>query len=323
MKVELAGLVIEVRAPADLAPVVEPLFEACRLAPEAAAVELRVEALAAAEPVARPDARSLFYASQWHAHPTPDGWALYDGRSRIDVTGDGQQVTARLHPASLSDPDEVRVVGVMAAVLLALRVHGLYHVHGGCVRRADGTVVLVAGDSGHGKSTTTLTLMEPGAQVLGDDTLLLRQGEAGVEIHGFPRWFHVTDATWRAFPWLAAAEVAGRRTVLGKRCVDVSRLSRGGVAARVLWQAPAVLVLPRVEADEPTEWTRVEPGDAFGAMLVASAWVVVDGLPGREAHLELLGQLSSVGVAVDARMGRDALDASGVVPSQLRRVLAG
>lgn len=323
MKVLLAGLVVEASAPAALAPAVLPLFEACVAAPAEAPPDLTLTARAISEPIEPPSARSLFYASEWHAHSTPEGWALFDGASRIGVASDGRTVDIALHPSSLDDLDAVRVVGVMAAVLLAMRRHGLFHLHGGCVRRADGVTVLVAGDSGHGKSTTTLAMLEPGACIVGDDTLLLRATDAGVEVHGFPRWFHVTETTWRAFGWLEEAVVENRRTVLGKRCIDPRRLARGRLVTSLPWASPAVLLLPRVDADQPTEWSTVDAADAFGALLVASAWVVVDDIPGREAHLELLGALTRVAVPVDARMGRDALADPSVVRDWLERVAAG
>jgi hypothetical protein len=320
MRVRIAGCVIEVRSsPFD--EVILPLFEACERPLSSGAAELVVEARSQTTPASRPPERSLFYASSWHAHTTQTGWSLFDGASRIDVQRDGRRIVIALHEDSLCDPDTVRVVGVMAAVLLALRVHGLYHLHGGCVRRADGTVVLVAGDSAHGKSTTTLALMEPGGAVLGDDTLLLKRHDDGVEIHGFPRWFHVTETTWTAFDWLADAEVSTRRTVLGKRCIDASRLPGGSGMEAALWSRQALLLLPRVAADRPTQWTPLEPTDAFGALLVASAWVVVDEIPGRTEHLELLGRLSSVGIAVDARMGADALSDPSVVARWVARTL--
>lgn len=321
MKVALAGLVIEATAPDGLAAAVLPLFEACEDAPDGAAADLTIAARPQDARVARPDERSLFYASEWHAHATEGGWALFDGASRIGVDRDGARIDVALHPDSMGDMDAVRVVAVMAALLLALRRHGLYHLHGGCVRRADGVTVLVAGDSGHGKSTTTLALLEPGARIVGDDTLLLRATASGVEIHGVPRWFHVTENTWRAFDWLADAEVPDRRTVLGKRCIDPRRLSRGELVDHVPWSAPALLLLPRVDATQPTEWQPLDAADAFGALLVASAWVVVDDIPGREAHLELLGALTRVAVAVDGRMGPDALRDPAVLPAWIRRVL--
>lgn len=224
---------------------------------------------------------------------------------RADALGDDRQI------------EEIALVDLACAVFLAARAYGLWHVHAACVVLPDGAAVVIAGQSGSGKSTTTLLLLQAGARWLADDTVLLRVQRDGVLVYGVPRMFHVTTTTLRNLPMLAAAVVPGRTSLLGKLCLDPvvafpDAYEPGPVR-------PTHLVLPRVSGRR-TVASPAHGADALGALIEASAWVTVDELVDAGEHLAALVALCDqakcveVSLAVDIFAAPDLLRESLVEP---------
>jgi hypothetical protein len=69
---------------------------------------------------------------------------------------------------------------------------GLAAIHGATLSCGDATVLLLA-QSGHGKTTLTLGLMERGWEPMSDDITLI--DTATLRAHAFPRCFHIDSAT--------------------------------------------------------------------------------------------------------------------------------
>lgn len=81
--------------------------------------------------------------------------------------------------------------GFAASVLL---VHGgRFSIHGSAVTTADGRTLVVAGDSGAGKSTTVMALAERGGRLLVDDVAPLRPVDDAVLVEPFERPVHLLD----------------------------------------------------------------------------------------------------------------------------------
>ena len=250
-----------------------------------------------------------FFHGVLQASREPGVTLLDDGSSRAEVRATDVLVELALVDAELG-AFASGLVG--AAVLLALREHELFDLHAAAVVDAAGRGLLVAGDSGAGKTTTTLALLEAGAAYVGDDRVLLRGDDAEVEVLGWPREFHLGAATLRAFPRLGA--VAGETYGAGDKVTLDPRIA---FPQQFLTALPSVdvLVFPSIDASRVTTTaTPIDRASAFGELLVAGAIALLDGMTGGEAQLALLRRLADDGVALALAIGRDALADPSVIP---------
>ena len=154
-------------------------------------------------------------------------------------------------------------------LLMVLKRHGLVHWHGAAVHLG-GTDVLIAGEGGAGKSTTTLALLLHGAAFVADDELFLEVAPDGVRARGAERWLHCTDETAR-LAGLAELEhlplvPRGRRV---KRRLDPSQLPGAARSRRASASQPIGAVLfPRVAADVATALQPLTAADAMRRLLL-------------------------------------------------------
>jgi hypothetical protein len=257
--------------------------------------------------------RAMFFHGVVQASEDQGAIVLSDGASFARVAPDGSRVDLRVSPASLADRHTLEHVLALIALVLALRQHGLFHLHSAALVGPDGRAVLVAGNSGSGKSTLAVALLEHGLGYLGDDSAFLAARPHGVAVLSFPRPFHLSDATARAFPRLVP--LLGDRYATGeKRRLDPHRAfpGREGVEAA----APAAVLLPEVCAQARTELEPVPPAVALGALIESSALVAVDAMPAVDAHLALLGAAVSGARCLRVRLGADLLAApAAIVPA--------
>jgi hypothetical protein len=240
------------------------------------------------------------------------GWSIDDGIGCARVADDGVVAIA-------GDDD---VVGVVAAALSA-RLRGEdFHLHAGVVRvgdvGADDGVILVAGDSGAGKTTATLAFAAA-ARLVGDDVCFLRMVDDVVVARAHRRPLHVGRETRAMFPALQilsdAPTRAGKLTARLPDDVD-------GDAARA--SPVRGLVFPRIDRHDGsvTTVTTLTPSTTLAHLLRASAMVTWPGLPHAQAHLDVLGRLARR-PAVELVMGQDARARPACIVEALRRTAPG
>lgn len=215
------------------------------------------------------------------------------------------------------DPAEVRAEGTMArprrdetddrwpawrepvftfALLELLRHRGLYHLHAAGVERG-GAGVLLAGDTGSGKTTLTLLLARAGWRFLGDDAVLLRLTPERVEARALPMPFHVDPALAGCLPELEGLQGTSPYNQGPKRELIADQIYHQGFCPGV---RPALLLLPRIHreaAAPPAEpvgpglWLRpLAAGQAVAELIRASALVLLDERAAA-GHLESLRRL--------------------------------
>ncbi len=112
-----------------------------------------------------------------------------------------------------------------------LRRRGLHLIHASAIGQ-NGRAVLIAGQSGVGKTTTMLTCVAAGFQFLGDDTTLLRYTSDGaVDVIALLSTLDVTDKTAAWFPELTP-HLSPSRSHTGKRQIILSEAYPSSAAIR-------------------------------------------------------------------------------------------
>lgn len=247
-------------------------------------------------------------------YSSEDRYQLMGGQAAVEIEPRLGRLRARLRAPVTELANGMLHVGFC----LLLRELGLFDVHAAvaCWR---GHAFVVLGDAGAGKTTTLLGLMAAGASYLGDDRVLLREHEGGVELLGYPRDFHVAAATLRAHPELAGELVPA--TIDGK--LRVAPRAAFPERFQQHFTGPVTLLAPRIGTADDTSFTALGRADAFGLLLAASASVALEVLPHRVAQLELLRRLANAARAVELRLGRDFLEEPARAGEQTLARLSG
>ena len=230
-----------------------------------------------------------------------DALVVWMARSRATVRGGGAEVLVEIG----TNPREAGPHLFVPALVLALRWHGLFHLHAGAVVAPDGRGILIPGNSGAGKSTLVIALVEAGSGYMGDDGAFLSARNGGGSVVGMPRLFHVAPRTAAAFPRIAS--------LLGKRLegADKRRLEPGTAwpgRERRSMERPAALLLPRLTGEAVTVVERASCAEAMGVLVEASPLALEPRLPGAERHLEVIRGLAEETPAWHVGLGRDLLE---------------
>ncbi|MCB9507245.1 MAG: hypothetical protein H6700_12715 [Myxococcales bacterium] len=286
-----------------------------------AAWTLAISASEVSDAAAVPQGPEACYADETRAIVWGQWIAVTDGSSALWIAPGGASVDVRLHPASLAAPRRFGGITCTLAIGLALRLRARFHVHAAALE-LDGTALLVAGDSGAGKTTTALALALGGAAWGGDDIAYLRMSVDG-EVLAEPtaRAFHVRPTTVAMFPQIAAHAVPMVGDAGGRVALSPAKALGGGV-----WRgprAPRALLFPQVTANPVTRAVALSDADAFGRLLTASALVLAHAVPGADQHFAALQQLVAQCACFSLELGADAVARPEVIVEVLRSELRG
>lgn len=191
----------------------------------------------------------------------------------------------------------------LAAGLLLAAV-GRVLVHSGAVRRPDGGVLLLAGDTHSGKSTTALTLARASgwAWLSDDQVVLAARPDDAVEVFGWVRRPHLDEG------------YGGGRSTGQRREADSAFIES------LPWAASGRLVgsvLPVVRGDVPTRTRPAVPADALEALIRQGAWIMSERESARMA-LRVL-RIASAAPARHLDLGPDTF----AEPEKLAALLVG
>jgi hypothetical protein len=245
-------------------------------------------------------------------HPEAGAMLVVGPQARVRVSERGDRIEGWLTPAAAAQPREVAEIELMVALTLALRRHGLFHLHAAATVSPAGQVVLIAGTGGAGKSTLTAALVASGHGYLGDDVVLLGPGGA---LLAFPRPFHLSPASARAVG-VAAGPL---RAATGKGDVDAGTAFPG----RFRWfaPAPALVLLPRIGSAATTVLEPATPAEALGALLSLSAFAA-SSLPAAVGQRARLAEVVDGARPVRVVLGRDLLDDAAGTVARIEAALA-
>lgn len=154
----------------------------------------------------------------------------------FEVSDDGHSVVCLPGPKCTEGLLQVLMAGTLTAWLLTLR--GLAVLHASVVRSGDATVV-IAGHSGHGKSTVAALCCAAGAELVADDVAALQIGPGGIACRGLgselrlrPQAFGIADLFSPVLP-------GGRQTDDGRLAIRPPRAhSEHNVVSAVLFPRP-------------------------------------------------------------------------------------
>jgi hypothetical protein len=174
-----------------------------------------------------------------------------------------------------------------APLLLWLRDRGIAPVHAGLVVR-NGRGILIAGESGSGKTTTVLNCLLAGFDFVSDDYVGLQaRAQGGYDGHGLHGSVHVHPEHLRRFPVLLQHGIAGRRVEEDKVLIPLSQVFPQRLRPS---HGIDLLVLPRVTGADRARLIPATKSQALFRLAPSSLWMVRhakgEGLPVLAALVE-------------------------------------
>jgi hypothetical protein len=300
---------------------VAPILNMFTIADPGDPLDLTIEVTTAIEaPAEEEDGEAqLFFHGLLRGYRNDGGIRITDGASELRLDDGEARIRMRIAdgPRGAEAPAPVML---FIALMIALRRHGLFHLHAAGLVQDGGRGRLVIGESGAGKSTAAMALVRSGWRWLGDDAVLLAEREKRIVVLAVPREFHLGPRTLAAFPEVAPLAGNPYRTEHDKRPVD-PRLAAPDRHAPSM-AAPGVLLFPEVARDRSTALAPIDRAEALGALLPSSALVVVPGLPRAAEHLAVLRALADGARAFRATLGPDLLERPSLLAERIDAALA-
>jgi hypothetical protein len=149
-----------------------------------------------------------------------------------------------IHPETLH-PNLIEYLFHLASTEL-FRHRGLYTIHAAALEK-DGRGILISGNSGRGKTTSSLSLLRSGYRYLSDDQPLIQDAGTHVDVLPFPTKINATQATIEFFPELADVPDHVPHPGSRKRSFHAEDLYPASIGERC---RPAMVLFPHV-ADVP------------------------------------------------------------------------
>lgn len=189
---------------------------------------------------------------------------------------------------------------VLLALVWLLRECRRYSLHASAVAH-DGQVLVLAGESGSGKSTAALGLVRQGWRYLADDVVLLEPAAAGPHLWGLAKGFAYHPALLTQAPELANPAAEPSDLSGEKQFTDLDAVYPG----RHLPCGPLrTLVFPQIVAQAHSRLLPLEPVQSLSALLLAKPDMLTDKIHAT-AQLELLKTIVMPRPAYRLLAGRD------------------
>jgi len=245
---------------------------------------------------------------------SPDGrFVSFRYRESVTILDrvEGRMIGCRRQGAHLSGGEYSKPLLMMLSIWYHDR--GVQLLHTGLIAHA-GVGVLLPGESGSGKSTTSLSGLEQGLGFLGDDFIGLERGpDGGFLGHSLFSTACVVRENLRRFPALQRHVVDDASLEEEKPILFLSEIFPERICATVPIRA---VVLLRIRQ----EHTRILPARRADAMrhVAASTLHTVVPRPGRDA-LEMIGALLEAVPVWWLHLGPDLRD----IPPAIARIVAG
>ncbi len=188
-----------------------------------------------------------------------------------------------LKKTTLKNPALVYAL-VGSSILEGLTYYGKYLIHAAALQ-GDGVGILVSGDGGCGKTTTTLGLVREGFQYVSDDSLFLRDDSGVISVSPLYNQINVDQDLADRFPELAMNMPVTIEEGT-KEPFDLDRLYPGSFINSL---KPDVLFFPEIVSGRKSTLEPVSQIDAF-TLLLNQTILSLDISAGRE-HLKVIEKL--------------------------------
>ena len=188
------------------------------------------------------------------------------------------------------------------ALIELLRRRGLYTIHATALEK-HGRGILIPGNSGHGKTTSFISLLRSGYRYLSDDHPLIRDAGTHVDILPFPIKINVTEATIAFFPELRSAPDHVLHPGSPKRAFYAEELYPTSVGDCC---QPAIVLFPHV-VDAPHSHLELLPKSRALEVLLPQALLVYDSEIARR-EFQVLAKVVQQVDCYRLHFGRDILD---------------
>ena len=262
--------------------------------------------MGAAGSQARMTTPALWRWGEVEAFSTPDALRLTHRHEDAELLlRDARLVRGRGYESASG---QTRRALARTAAIVRLRTRGRYFVHAAGAVDASGHAILLAGDSGEGKSTLVYALARAGWRILGDDGVVLEVRGARTVAHAWRAPILVSRDLAFAFPELAASDLPTRSDDHRRRvAISVTTACRANVAALFF-----------VARGSSMNARRMTPVTALAALVRQSPWVIL-GDAGARQHLAALRRVAS---SIPALRFEHTADELHAIPTAITRALA-
>ncbi len=169
------------------------------------------------------------------------------------------------------------------------KYRGLYFLHAAALC-GSGISILVSGESGCGKTTTSVSLVANGFKYISDDTLLIEKLNEGVTVYPLYKSFNIDQDIARRFPKIFR-DKKKFFSKEGKMPIDISKIIPG---SHISSAKPDVIIIPKIISSSKSEIRHI-------------------------GHLEVYKRLlSQIILAIDKKVAKKQLNALELLVKQTR-----
>ena len=168
---------------------------------------------------------------------------LFPGWGRFDVRLDGDEILGRLGRAAVSTYGVFEDM-ILCALAPLLRRRGFYAIHAFAAAMGD-RAILILGETGAGKTTTGVSLLMRGAQLIANDTPLLHPAnDDALWLYAYPGLLSAYPDSIARFPALAHLLEEGERLDNSEKISFAAESIRPDIWANRA--QPAALIFPTI-----------------------------------------------------------------------------
>jgi hypothetical protein len=235
---------------------------------------------------------------------TANGFILGDRKgSWLTVEGNPPLVRGAIDLPSPPTAHGAQRELLQSALVVALRQMGVFNLHAAAVCHG-GRALVVVGDSGAGKSTTTTALTSAGCCYLGDDGIWIRERAADVELLAHSPSFRLTDHVLSSFASLK--QHVSRLHMDEKWQLDTSSAFPGRYLSH--WLGPTTLLFVEQTARTSSALRVLPLAEGVGLLVAQSSALGLDCHPNPRQHLDLLARLASRSHLARLELGTEWLE---------------
>jgi len=195
-------------------------------------------------------------------------------------------------------------------LLMVLKRRNLIHRHAAAVSRR-GKIVLIVGDSGSGKSTTTLSLVLNGYTFVADDDLFLVRQESGVGVRSVERALHFTEATAQL-----VGGVPGELPLVQRGKIKKRRFAIAGSPANTDDAHVGVVLFPRVGEGAASALSALPVAETMRRLMLQPPKqypAVVRDVPSLEHQFAACADLAKGARSFELTLGKDVASVAALV----------